>query len=228
MSGTNTCPPATLVLSSTAGAAESQGDLLGEYRREGEWGGRGYWRQRDDVGEERYLHYNKDKDGGSWVEAKELGGRNYLRSLGDSELPPETGWEYWGEGGEWRSERSLAMAYSPLVPCTGVTVAMEGEAARWDDGDLQGMYRPTGQWSEGRPVYRGEEGNRGFLMVMEGQTVWSIQSTVTFTWIWIRSGRGTNSPGDPRAGGSQRFGLTRWEYWDGGWKEGDITVTCEM
>ena len=62
----------------------------------------------------------------------------------------------------------------------------------------------------------------------EGSTAWTIAETVTSTTSVISGGRGTNSPGDPRAAGSERYGETRWTYADGGWKEGDITVTCEM
>ena len=222
------------MLSSTAGAAEYQGAKLGEYRREGEWGGRGYWRQRSDVGEEEhFLHYDMDKYGGSWVvTAGELGGEDYMRNLGDSELPPETGWEYHGDGS---SDSSLSLAYGPLVPCAGVTVVMDKLEDGWFEDNLQGVYRPTGQWSEGRPVYRGEEGYMAHLVVAEGESAWSIRETGTETglWIssgaWMTSGRATSSPGDPRAAGSQSEGSARWRYVVvDGWKEGDITLTCEM
>ena len=62
----------------------------------------------------------------------------------------------------------------------------------------------------------------------EGSTAWTIAETVTSTTSVISGGRGTNSPGDPRAAGSVRKGVTRWRYSDSGWKEGDITVACEM
>ena len=66
-----------------------------------------------------------------------------------------------------------------------------------------------------------------FLLVKEGKTVWAIRSSTTSTGAWIQSGRATNSVTSSRAGGSDRFGETRWRYWDGErGSEGNISVTC--
>ena len=83
-----------------------------------------------------------------------------------------------------------------------------------------------GRWSAGRPVFKKVDGETRFLLVKEGETVWSIRSSTTATVAWIQSGRATNSPSSPEAGGSVRLGVTRWRYSDNGWKEGNISVTC--
>jgi len=207
------------VLSSTAGAAEYKGSYLGEYQRAGEWEGRGYWKQR---GGKHYLYYT----GGSWIVSDEFGASSGgLYYPDESEEPPRTGWEYSG-GSEWRSDPSLTLSCGSLAPCARVTVALAGAAARVK-GSHQGVYLPTGTWSVGRPVYRAEGGERWYLLVVEGKTGWAIQETVTSTGAAIQGGRGTSSPGDPRAAGSVRRGVTRWRYVDSvGWPEGDISVTC--
>ena len=86
----------------------------------------------------------------------------------------------------------------------------------------------VGRWSEGRPVFKKVDGETRFLLVREGETTWTIRSSTTATGAWIQSGRATNSPSSPEAGPSVRLGVTRWRYADGkgGWKEGDISVTC--
>ena len=84
-----------------------------------------------------------------------------------------------------------------------------------------------GRWSEGRPIFKKVDGETRFLLVAEGDTVWSITDSTTATGAWIQSGRATNSPSSPEAGPSVRLGGTRWRYWDGiEWIEGDISVTC--
>ena len=90
---------------------------------------------------------------------------------------------------------------------------------------------------EGRPVYVKSVGQeRHYLLVVEGQSTWSIRSSLEDKTAYLESGRGTNSPGDPAAGPSVRLGVSSWRFWNflfnfklkggGGWQEGEITVTC--
>ena len=209
------------MLSSTGRAAEYVGNRLGEFQRAGEFGDRGYWKQREG---EHYLFY----DEGRWYVSDRLGTSIWfgqlVRNPGDSDEPPKTGWEHY-DGSEWAIDPSLTVSCGPLEPCARVTVAMAGAAARVK-GSFQGAYVPTDTWSAGRPVYRAEGGRRWYLRVGEGTVVWIITDTLNATDAVIQSGRLTNSPGDG-AGGSERFGTTRWRYADGGeWPEGDITVSC--
>ena len=74
---------------------------------------------------------------------------------------------------------------------------------------------------------KGSGSTARYLIVSEGDTVWHITYSTTSTGGWIASGRATNSPTSSRAGGSDRFGETRWRYWDGErGSEGNISVTC--
>ena len=84
-----------------------------------------------------------------------------------------------------------------------------------------------GNWSQGRPVFKKVDREDRFLSVIEEYNVWRILQSPTATASRITSGRGTNSPSSPEAGPSDREGVTRWRYGDGGkWTEGDISVTC--
>ena len=107
----------------------------------------------------------------------------------------------------------------------------------------------VGRWSEGRPVFKkdvevqnilatfgfaaltiGSRRESRFLLVGEGYSAWTIRrESVTSPSGAIISGRATNSPSSPEAGPSVSMELTSWRYADGkgGWKEGDISVTCE-
>ena len=84
-----------------------------------------------------------------------------------------------------------------------------------------------GRWSEGRPVFKKVDGDSPrFLLVPEGRTQWEITSSTKETSAWVKSGKATNSPTSAKAGASARRGVTRWRYFDLGWKEGDISVSC--
>ena len=77
---------ATIVLSSTAQAAERVGNSLGEYVEAGEHGGRPYYKQRDTEGRSENFLYS---EGGEWVVSSDLGdsyGR--LKNPQDTPLPP--------------------------------------------------------------------------------------------------------------------------------------------
>ena len=87
----------------------------------------------------------------------------------------------------------------------------------------------VGRWSEGRPVYKKDDGETRYLLVREGGTTWSITDSTTDTGGWIQSGRGTNSPSSSEAGPSVKKGVTGWRYWDGqNHTEGDISVICQV
>ena len=78
---------ATVVLSSTAQAAEEVGKSLGEFVEAGEHGGRPYYRQRDTEGRSDNFLYSKE---GKWLVSSRLGdsyGR--LRNPQDTPLPPK-------------------------------------------------------------------------------------------------------------------------------------------
>merc|ERR1712062_345373 len=84
---------ATVVLSSTAGAAEYLGDRMGEFVEAGEHGGRPFYTQRDTEGVINMFLYS---EGGKWYVSGPLGGSGgWLRNKQDSPLPPSGTWEFW-------------------------------------------------------------------------------------------------------------------------------------
>ena len=60
---------ATIVLSSTASAAENQGDRLGEFLRVGVYEGRPFYKQRDTLGRTNTFLYS---EGDKWVVREDL------------------------------------------------------------------------------------------------------------------------------------------------------------
>ena len=71
-------------------------------------------------------------------------------------------------------------------------------------------------------------GSKKYLRVTPGGSSWLIHYTVDGRYRgWIQSASaGGVSPADPSSGKSDRLGWNGWRYWDGGWKNGDITVDC--
>jgi len=247
-------PPDTIVFSSTAGAAEWVGSNLGEFVRMGDYyNNRPYYKQRDTEGEDRYLYYVSDGYMDGWMVGDTLGGSySLLCNRQDNDLPPRTNWLYenvdkwldnsnkWISGSKrWSDDdRTLKLEYTTLSPCKVVRVAGSGRVLNRETESLGffGYFRlQEGRWSEGRPVYKKGSGSTAqFLRVNNKNAYWVIGDSTTGYGNWIKSGRATNSPTSSRAGGSGRFGVTRWRYaaarlrsgdWVD-WKEGDISVTC--
>ena len=81
---------ATIVLSSTAGAAEQVGNSLGEFVEAGEHEGRPYYIQRDTEGRSDNFLYS---EGGKWLVDNDLGGSyGRLKNRQDTPLPPRDNW----------------------------------------------------------------------------------------------------------------------------------------
>jgi len=127
------------VLSSTAGAAERVGGILGEFVEAGEYGGRPFFRQRDTEGQRGNFLYS---EGGEWWVSDILGESNgFLRNSQNTNTPPSTQWEYYG-GGMWNDDdTSLTLEFTTLSPiCQLVRVAGEGEVLE-KVGNSLGDYR---------------------------------------------------------------------------------------
>ena len=218
---------ATVVLGSTAGAAEWMGEYLGEFvEQKGEHNGRVFYKQRETEAEEgAYIYFEENV----WWVGQGLGKAKYLRNTQVTKLPPKSGWEYGSN-----DDSTLALEFASLPsPCQLVEVDGDSEVRKHQASKL-GNYRiQQNRWSRGRPVYQlNSELEVWYLLVKNYKTIWSISSSTTSTdeWStddWIYSGRGTNSPTDVEAAGNVAHGQTRWSYWDGNaWKEGNITVKC--
>ena len=229
-----------LVLSSTAGAAEYEGDLLGMYQELGTSKGRPFYKQRDTVGKIDYFLYFNGAcgEGYVWFAGSRLGqcSKNaYLRNPGHTKVPPARGWEFLNTDlGLWQDDdHSFGLEWGGLEPCSEVEVATGGEVARLQ-GQASGSYFHTGSWAEGRPVYAKTVGTPGFLRLKDSHVGWEVAPTVSGNLSWISGGRGTLSPGDPAAGGSFRYRDDRqaWAYWHEERKEwrdskGQITIICK-
>ena len=131
---------ATIVLSSTGGAAEWQGDSLGEYVQAGEHGGRPYFIQRDTGGSEKYfLHYISEK--GYWFVSKSLADTNaFVRNFEDTLSPPRDNWIFWDGRKRKVNDASFTLEFTSLSPCKLVRVAGEGDVVK-EHGSKLGDYR---------------------------------------------------------------------------------------
>ena len=129
---------ATIVLSSTARAAEYQGHRLGEFVEAGEHGERPFYRQRTTEGSKPHYLYFEDN---CWQVSETLGNRNdYIKNCQDTQLPPTKSWEYVGDGGWSDDDTSLTLEFTTLSPCQLVRVAGEGEVVKKRGSEL-GDYR---------------------------------------------------------------------------------------
>ena len=209
----------TLMFSSAGAALEYRGNRLGEFEAHGLHAGKPAYRQRDTLGSvDLFLYYSS----GHWWVGSVLGSdHGWLWNQHGSQRPSEFGWQYYYL--TWKKDPSLRLQPGHLDPCTQVFVTATGRA-KTVQGSKLGTYTPTGDWMEGRPVYRQEKGKRYYLIIPEKGTTWAVHDTPKTRAGYIRNTKATNSPGDRAKG-------MRWEYldgrpWDGEWREGDITVTC--
>ena len=218
-----------MVFSSRAGAAEYQGDFLGEFLERGDYNGRMSYIQRDNVGQKDiFLYYHKQ---GVWLVGPVLGGtRNHLQNPRDSLTPPKKGWGFWGRKRfSLEFDLTLSLEYGSIVPCQEVIINGEGEVRHIQEGSL-GTYKHLGKWSEGRPVYEREGKPNYFLFIREGLAGWMVKDSLNATVSKITSGRETNFPG-PESGVSFRYGHRDWKWYNAllqDWIEGGIDVTCVM
>ena len=126
------------MLSSTAGAAEYQGGLLGEFVEAGEHGGRPYYRQRDTEGSSETFLYS---EGGRWLVSDTLGKSvGGMANYRDSPQPPMEQWLYSDGKKQNDNDPSLTLEFTTLSPCQLVRVAGEGEVVE-EQQDCLGDYR---------------------------------------------------------------------------------------
>ena len=128
----------TIVLSSTAGAAEWQGSCLGEFVESGEHGGRLRFTQRDTEGSQPHYLFFEDS---CWQVSMTLGNRkDFIKNCQDTQLPPARDWEY-VKNGRWNDDdTSLTLEFTSLSPCQLVRVKGEGDVLQ-KKGSSLGDYR---------------------------------------------------------------------------------------
>ena len=127
------------MLSSTAGAAERQGNILGEFVEVGEYLGRPFYKQRDTEGiEDIFLYYSEG--GGWWVRDSLEGSVAYLWNDQNTNLSMPTDWLYW-DGEKWNNnDTSLTMEFTSLSPCKLVRVVGDEDVVK-EVGSSLGDYR---------------------------------------------------------------------------------------
>ena len=218
-----------IVFSSEAGAAEYQGDLLGEFQERGNYNGRKSYVQQDNVGRKSFFLYYHSQ--GVWLVGPTLGGtRNHLQNPSDSTEPPSSGWGYWGRNRTFLDfDPTLTLQQGVLEPCKKVEVEGNEKVRSLQESSL-GTYKPNGLWSEGRPVYEREREPHYYLLIKEGLAGWTVKDSLNATGSRISGGRGTNVPG-PESGRSVRYGQSDWKWFNARiqeWVEGGVSVTCHM
>ena len=112
------------MFSSTAEAAEYQGDALGEFVRSGRHNNRPYYKQRDTEGSEDVYVYSNSE--GWWV-SKIVGLSNgWMKNDQDTDLPPRANWLY-RKDGKWNDDdQTLTLDNTTLSHHKLVTVAGSG------------------------------------------------------------------------------------------------------
>ena len=125
------------MLSSVAGAAESQGFRLGEFEEIGDFNGRPFYKQRNTEGESNLYLFSKL---GEWRVSDELGGVAQLKNNQNTSLPMTNNWLYYGGGKYNNNDTSLKLEYTSLYPCQLVRVTGKGDVLEKMGGVL-GDYR---------------------------------------------------------------------------------------
>ena len=129
-------------MSSTGGAAESQGHHLGEYVEAGEKFGRPFYGQRDTEGKNNVTLSYKPVDTWKWAVDYEAQNIRYMLFVNseDSEQPPREGWFY-ADGSKWQhDDASLTVEFDHLDICELVNVFRIGEVTEQEQHSL-GNYR---------------------------------------------------------------------------------------
>ena len=133
--GTNSTVAATILLSSTGGAAEWQGNALGEFVEAGEHGGRPFFRQRDTEGKTDNFLYS---EGGKWWVHDSLG-----KSVGKL-LNPQNSSRPPGEG-PYRQQGSSSKWVDYRLPTNRWAYSADNEYRDDDDSlilELNDLYPP--------------------------------------------------------------------------------------
>ena len=127
---------ATIVLSSTGGAAEYQGHRLGEYVEAGEYDGRPYYQQRNTEGQRGEFLYSQAEE---WKVSGILGNSACgLRNSANTSKPPINQWRFFNYE-NWTND-DLSLEFTNISPCPLVHVAGSGEVVEIGQPGL-GSYR---------------------------------------------------------------------------------------
>ena len=211
--------PPVVVLSSTGPSAEYRGDCLGVFDYVQQYNNSPAYRQRHTVAGTQPKYLYKD---GYWRVGRELGGStSYLKNTSRSGSVPSNNWQYY-YGGRWKSDPELTVTTSLPSVCGVIRISLHGAAATWPE--TGGDYRPTGDWSAGRPVF---SNGLTYLCVRPEWSGWYVRDRPDSDGARLWSGCVTWCPASPRAAVRHRANISSWRYWKNDWRNGDIRVTCD-
>ena len=147
-------PKKFVVISSTGGAAQYHGEVLGQFEYDEV---KRYYRQTStEQGHEKFqaIFLYPDADDSWWINDTpgEMAGR--LLNPSPSKSLPTSGWQYDDPSMEhWQDDPNLTISPGPLPPLARqFTVTATGAAAERFPSYL-GVFTRTERWWEGRPVY---------------------------------------------------------------------------
>ena len=212
-----------MVLTSTGPSAEWWGSCLGVFDYLQQYNNSPAYRQRHSVANTlpRYLYRH---DCGYWCVSEELGTSSRgLLNRTQTDSVPNTNWLYYVFGeGFWTSDSELTVSTSLPSICSVISISLHGEAAKAQPRAF-GMYRPTGEWSAGHPVFSNGD---LYLCVVPTSTAWSVRDGPDTIQARLYSGSVSWFPTSPRAAVSHRFNRSSWQYWNNylNWYDGDILV----
>ena len=231
--------PPSVVLSTGAARSHLSGEYKGsvgtnyggEYKLQESYNGRPLYVQQDTIGTKTiYLFFYNDGEFHAWHFGDLLGrSQGWFYNPSNSTNVPSNRWRT-STGTTFVDAPSVTVQMGNLEPCKEVRVsALKGKQHVVRS---VGVYRPTGRWSSGRPVYRQVEPPRLYLLVAESRATWSTRISPDSPLAWMDSDSTENSPGDPgkwvHSGDTELRDDTNTEEEkrEVGWKDGGITVAC--
>ena len=108
----------------------------------------------------------------------------------DSDKIPFHGWEE-TINGSFVPAPNITVRLGGLEACKEVRVTAKVKGVK-----SAGVYLPTGEWSNGRPVYRQLVQPYLYMLVPNSKQLWMTQTNPNSNTAWMISNRGGNSPAE--------------------------------
>ena len=221
--------PDIIMMSSTGDAAEYFSHMLGVYVAVGEYKGSRYYRQLHTVkrGNEHFAY----KTSSHWYISKDLGSNGWLRSDEKTETIPVKKWKYWRIF--WCDDSDLKFTVyakdSPPEPCQEIEISATNMQT-----DCDGVYTPTSDYCNGRPVYINTNNKKVLLVDHEYLKLcgcWAVldydESAVDTARMRSGSAAPDLCPAHPRSKrGWHKFTQYDWKYM-GHYENAKIIVKCK-
>ena len=144
-----------MALSSTGPSAVKLDHIMGEYLEKGAHNGRPYFTKRNDTAKKDFFLFFS---GRRWAVSDVLGKKSFFliseirpvrrdfflirlldkaisrsRLNGDSDNPPQSGWQYVDQVNEWQEDKKLLLEWRSPESCRRMEVVRLGEVGGWRD-----------------------------------------------------------------------------------------------